>query len=159
MQPEFTSNKPYLFRAILDWLLDNDATPYMLVDATRPGVEVPQEHIKDGQIVLNINPSAVQNWQVDNEIISFNARFSGVARLIIVPMSALLAIYAQENGLGMAFPAEEESEEEASSPSLGSVDSVEDGDGTDDPSKPENNSSPNKNNASSKKANHLKVVK
>lgn len=108
---EFSSNKPYLFRAILDWLLDNEATPYILVDATKKHVEVPQEHVKDGQIVLNINPSAVQNWQVDNYAIMFSARFSGVARQIYVPMNALMAVYAQENGLGMAFPAQEEEEE------------------------------------------------
>lgn len=146
MSSEFTSNKPYLFRAILEWLLDNDATPYMLVDATRAGVEVPQEHIKDGQIVLNITPSAVQNWQVDNEIISFNARFSGVARLIIVPMSALLAVYAQENGLGMAFPAEEEPQDEESLPQLEAIDSSED-------------ELPPEPNSPSKKGSHLKVVK
>ena len=105
---KFTSNKPYLFRAILDWLLDNEATPYVLVDTTKPQVEVPNEHIKDNQIVLNVSPSAVQNWQVDNEAISFSARFSGVARQIYVPMNALMAVYAQENGLGMAFPAQDE---------------------------------------------------
>ena len=101
----FTSNKSYLFRAILDWLLDNDATPYILVDVSKPQVEVPQEHVKDGQIVLNINPSAVQQWHVDQQAISFSARFSGTARQIYVPMNALMAIYAQENGEGMAFPA------------------------------------------------------
>ncbi len=114
MQPlPYTSNKPYLFRAILDWLLDNDATPHILVDAKVVGVEVPQEHIKDGQIVLNINPSAVQNWLADNDAISFNARFAGQPRSIYVPMAALLAVYAQENGQGMAFPpAEDELEGE-----------------------------------------------
>lgn len=104
---EFSSNKPYLFRAIFEWLLDNEAVPYILVDTTKPFVNVPQEHIKDGQIVLNISPSAVQNWHVDNEVISFSARFGGVARQIYVPMNALMAIYDQENGLGMAFPAQE----------------------------------------------------
>lgn len=118
----FTSNKPYLFRAILDWLLDNEATPYILVDVSKPHVDVPQEHIKDGQIVLNISPSAVQGWQVDNQAISFSARFSGVARQIYVPMNALMAVYAQENGLGMAFPVADdetnETSEEAPSASL-----------------------------------------
>jgi len=148
MQSEYTSNKPYLFRAILEWLLDNDATPYMLVDATRAGVDVPQEHIKDGQIVLNITPSAVQNWQVDNDIISFNARFSGIARLIIVPMNALLAVYSQENGLGMAFPAEDEEPViEDNSPQLEAIDSTQD-------ELPPEPSGP-----SSKKGGHLKVVK
>ncbi|TQV89814.1 ClpXP protease specificity-enhancing factor [Aliikangiella coralliicola] len=111
----FTSNKPYLFRAIYEWLLDNEATPYILVDATKPYVDVPQEHIKNDQIVLNANPSAVRDWHVDNEAVSFNARFSGVSRHIYVPMNALMAIYAQENGLGMAFPPQDELEEESQS--------------------------------------------
>lgn len=111
----FSSNKPYLFRAILDWLLDNDATPYILVDVTKAHVEVPQEHVKDGQIVLNIKPSAVQQWQADHQAISFSARFSGVARQIYVPMNALMAIYAQENGEGMAFPVQETDELESPS--------------------------------------------
>jgi len=108
----FTSNKSYLFRAILDWILDNEATPYILVDVTKAFVEVPQEHIKDDQIVLNINPSAVQNWHVDQQAISFSARFSGSARQIYVPINALMAIYAQENGQGMAFPAQDDDEPE-----------------------------------------------
>jgi len=108
----FSSNKPYLFRAILDWLLDNQATPYILVDTQSELVEVPEEHIQDGQIVLNVSPSAVQKWQVDNQAISFSARFGGVSRNIYVPMFALMAIYSQENGLGMAFPAEEDERRE-----------------------------------------------
>ncbi len=106
----FSSNKPYLFRAIYEWLLDNDATPYVLVDATLPNVEVPVEHIQNGQIVLNASPSAIRDWMVDNQAVSFSARFSGKSRHIYVPMNAILAIYAQENGLGMAFPSVEESE-------------------------------------------------
>jgi len=108
---DFTSNKPYLFRAIYEWLLDNNATPYILVDTTKSHVEVPQEHIKDNQIVLNVNPSAIQNWHVDNQAISFSARFSGKARNLYVPMNALMAVYAQENGLGMAFPPQDEDDE------------------------------------------------
>jgi stringent starvation protein B len=103
----FTSNKPYLFRAILNWLLDNNSTPYILVDTTKANVDVPQEHIKDDQIVLNISPTAVQNWYVDKTALSFSARFSGRSRDIYVPMTALLAVYAQENGQGMAFPVQE----------------------------------------------------
>ena len=110
----FTSNKSYLFKAILDWLLDNDATPYILVDVSKPYVKVPLEHVKDGQIVLNINPSAVQQWHVDQDAISFSARFSGSSKQIYVPMNALMAIYSQENGEGMAFPSHEaELEEDA----------------------------------------------
>jgi len=107
MDRQFSSNKPYLFRAIYDWLLDNGATPYLLVDASQAGVDVPVEHVKDGQIVLNIDPNAVHHFVADNEAVSFSARFSGTARQIYVPMNAILAIYAQENGLGMAFPAVE----------------------------------------------------
>lgn len=107
MQPNnFTSNKPYLFRAIFDWLLDNQATPHILVDVTKPEVSVPNEHVKNDQIVLNINPSAVHNYHFDGKVISFSASFSGVAREIYVPIAAVLAVYAQENGLGMAFSQE-----------------------------------------------------
>ena len=109
-QESFSSNKPYLFRAIYEWLLDNNATPYVLVDASLPNVEVPVEHIQNGQIVLNASPSAIRDWIVDNQAVSFSARFSGKSRHIYVPMNAILAIYAQENGLGMAFPSVEESE-------------------------------------------------
>lgn len=113
-EENFTSNKPYLFRAIYEWLLDNNATPYLLVDTTKPYVDVPQEHIQNDQIVLNASPSAVRNWHVDNDAISFSARFAGVSRQIYVPMIALMAIYSQENGLGMAFPVQDESELEES---------------------------------------------
>ena len=103
---QFSSNKPYLLRALYEWILDNDATPYLLVDTTRKDVQVPRQHVKDGQIVLNASPGAVQGWFVDNYAISFSARFSGKAQSIYIPMKSLLAIYAQENGLGMAFPEE-----------------------------------------------------
>ena len=108
MEASFSSNKPYMLRAVYEWIIDNDATPYLLVDANQASVCVPQQHIQNGQIVLNVEPSAIQNWFSDNDAISFSARFSGKAMNIFIPMSALLAIYAQENGLGMAFPPEEE---------------------------------------------------
>ena len=107
MDASFSSNKPYMLRAVYEWILDNDATPYLLVDATKESVTVPQQYIQNGQIVLNVEPNAIQNWFVDNDAISFSARFSGKAMNIFVPMSALLAIYAQENGEGMVFPPEE----------------------------------------------------
>ncbi len=150
----FSSNKPYLFRAIFDWLLDNDATPYLHVDAGKPLVDVPQEHIKDNQIVLNISPTAVQNWYVDQEAISFNARFSGIPRDIYIPMSAVVAIYAKENGLGMVFPEEEQDQDHSSEPSQQNQqnDPVSDEDKSNQPAKPP---VPSKN----KKKNHLKVIK
>ncbi|WP_444997541.1 ClpXP protease specificity-enhancing factor [Aliikangiella sp. IMCC44359] len=140
---EFSSNKPYLFRAIFDWLLDNEAVPYVLVDTTKQFVDVPQEHIKDGQIVLNVAPSAVQNWHADNEAISFSARFGGVARQIYVPMNALMAVYDQENGLGMAFPAQEHEEDTINSQTEAQADILEEEEKV----------------TSVKKNGHLKIVK
>jgi stringent starvation protein B len=101
-----TSNRPYLLRAIYDWVSDNGLTPYVLVDATRPGVEVPPQAVKDGQIVLNLAMQAVTDLELGNELIRFKARFSGVSRDVFIPVSAVLAIYAQENGQGMMFPEE-----------------------------------------------------
>jgi stringent starvation protein B len=99
-----SSNRPYLLRAIYDWVTDNGLTPYVLVDATRPGVEVPPQAIKDGQVVLNLAMQAVAELELGNDRISFKARFSGVGRDVFIPVSAVLAIYAQENGQGMMFP-------------------------------------------------------
>jgi len=102
-----TSNKPYLVRALNDWILDNQLTPYLLVDASIKGVEVPEQHIKDGKIILNILPSAVQEIAFENEWIYFSARFGGQPFMINIPISAVLAIYAKENGRGMMFAEEE----------------------------------------------------
>lgn len=151
---EFTSNKPYLFRALYQWIIDNDATPYLLVDATQVGVQIPRQHIKDGQIVLNAAPEAIQSWFTDNTAISFSARFSGKAQNIYIPMSALLAVYAQENGLGMAFPPEEtETELEADAETLSNIDGL----GQEKELLSEDNIT--KNNANKKKPSHLKVIK
>lgn len=102
-----SSNRPYLLRAIYDWISDNQLTPYMLVDASREGVRVPPQVVKDGQVVLNLAMRAVANLDLGNEWISFQARFSGVSHSIHIPVQAVLALYAQENGQGMMFPAEE----------------------------------------------------
>jgi len=99
-----TSNRPYLIRALYDWLLDNDLTPHLLVDSNADGVDVPRRFVEDGRIVLNINPSAVMNLVIGNELISFNARFGGKETDIFVPPEAVLGIYARENGRGMLFP-------------------------------------------------------
>ena len=98
-----TSQRPYLLRAIHDWLIDNGLTPYILVDAKAHGVNVPEEHIVEGQVVLNVSPSAVQALEMTNQEIRFNARFSGKARSVSVPSYAVKAIYARENGKGMVF--------------------------------------------------------
>jgi stringent starvation protein B len=102
-----TSNRPYLLRAIYDWISDNNLTPYVLVDASVDGVRVPPQVIKNGQVVLNLAMRAVANLDLGNEWISFSARFSGVSQTINIPVHAVLALYAQENGQGMMFPAEE----------------------------------------------------
>lgn len=103
-----TSNRPYLLRAIYDWISDNNLTPYVLVDAGVAGVRVPPQVVKNGQVVLNLAMRAVANLDLGNEWISFQARFSGVSQAIQIPVQAVLALYAQENGQGMMFPAEEE---------------------------------------------------
>ena len=97
------SSRPYLARALYEWLLDNDHTPYVVVDAEREGVQVPGQFVQNGQIVLNISPSAVRDLQMDNEAITFNARFGGQPMQVIVPSEALIALYARENGVGMVF--------------------------------------------------------
>ena len=103
-----SSNRPYLLRAIYDWISDNNLTPYVLVDAGVDGVKVPPQVIKNGQVVLNLAMRAVANLDLGNEWISFQARFSGASQAIHIPVRAVLALYAQENGQGMMFPADEE---------------------------------------------------
>ena len=97
------STKPYLMRAIFEWAEDNGFTPQVLVNAEAPDVLVPLAHIVDGQIVLNISSSAVQLHIMDNECLSFSARFSGVEQNIFLPMGAILAIFARENSQGIFF--------------------------------------------------------
>lgn len=106
MTMSMTPSRPYLVRALNEWLVDNDCTPYLLVDATLQGVIVPEDYITNGQIILNISPSAVKDLFVDDKGLSFNARFGGVPMAVFVPTVAILAIYAKENGQGMAFGGE-----------------------------------------------------
>jgi len=101
-----TSHRPYLLRALYAWIADNDMTPHLLVDATRPGVRVPAHVVKEGKVVLNIAARAVGHLDMDNDAVAFTARFGGVSHAVIVPMDAVLAIYARETGQGMALPDE-----------------------------------------------------
>jgi|TARA_R110000868_G_scaffold4278_10_gene27198 stringent starvation protein B len=101
-----TPSRPYLVRALNEWILDNQCTPYVLVDASLAGVQVPQDYVNKGQIVLNISMTAVQNLLIDDQGLSFNARFGGVPMSVYVPTVAILAIYAKENGQGMVFGSE-----------------------------------------------------
>lgn len=129
------SSRPYLARALYEWLLDNDQTPYIVVDAERPGVVVPTQFVQNGQIVLNIAPTAVRDLELGNEAITFGARFGGQPMQVVVPGEALVALYARENGVGMVFGHEpvmpgfddgaavEESDDEVAGPGLSSVES------------------------------------
>ena len=112
---ELSPRRPYLLRAFYEWLLDNDLTPHVVVDISLPDVQVPLEYARDGQIVLNIAPRAVGNLQLTNDSVSFSARFGGVPRQVYVPMAAVLAIYARENGAGTMFEPEAGYEESAES--------------------------------------------
>lgn len=96
-------SQPYLIRAIYDWIVDNDLTPYVLVNAESEDALVPPQYIENGKIVLNLGPIAVNSLELGNELISFNARFGGKAMDISFPVSSVLAIYAKENGQGMVF--------------------------------------------------------
>jgi len=102
--PVMTSHRPYLLRALYEWIADNGMTPHVLVDATRPGVRVPTHAVKDGKVVLNIADRAVAKLELDNDSIRFTARFGGVSHPVLVPIAAVLAIYARETGQGMALP-------------------------------------------------------
>jgi stringent starvation protein B len=99
-----TSHRPYLLRALAEWIADNGMTPHLLVDATQAGVQVPASAVKEGKVVLNIAERAVVRLQIDNEAVSFTARFGGVSYPVSVPISAVLAIYSRETGQGMALP-------------------------------------------------------
>ncbi len=111
-----TTSRPYLIRAIHEWILDNAMTPYMLVDIEGEGVDVPRQHGQNGKIVLNISPHAVEGLILGNDAIGFRARFGGIATDVHVPVDAVLAIYSKENGRGMVF-SEEEDEPEPRDPS------------------------------------------
>ncbi|MDA7085248.1 ClpXP protease specificity-enhancing factor [Pseudomonas sp. SA3-5] len=100
------SSRPYLVRALYEWIVDNDCTPHLLVNAEFPGVQVPPGFASDGQIVLNVSPSAVRHLHMDNEAVSFEGRFGGTPHSLYVPAAAILAIYARENGQGMVFDLE-----------------------------------------------------
>lgn len=158
------SYKPYLIRALHEWITDNGMTPHLLVDATVEGVIVPATAINEGRVVLNVAYRAVMGFRVDDEYVSFSARFNGVSQEVWVPIKAVMAIYARENGQGMAIPDDpydatldaELSEGEAaieevvkaeSKPSLASVPS------TDETTPPDDTPTP------PKKGGHLRVVK
>jgi stringent starvation protein B len=97
------SRRPYLLRAMHEWMCDAGLTPHLIVDAVRPGVAVPAGYVKDGKIVLNVSAGATQHLQLTNDSVMFAARFAGVVHQIQVPITAILGIYARETGEGMVF--------------------------------------------------------
>jgi stringent starvation protein B len=106
-----TSLKPYLIRSIYEWIIDNELTPHLLVDAENSNAVLPLQLIEDGKIVLNIRPQAIQGLILGNDEIQFSARFSGKPMNIVAPVAAVMAIYAKENGKGMIFDQEDEKPE------------------------------------------------
>jgi stringent starvation protein B len=133
------SNRPYLLRALYDWICDNHLTPYLLVDASGDDLSIPYDFVEDNKIVLNISSSAVRDLDLSNDYINFKARFSGQSMNVYFPVEAVLAIYANENGRGMIFQ-EEEQEIKTDKKSV-------------------SNSEPEKKEVKKKKGSHLKVVK
>ncbi len=113
------SSRPYLVRAIRDWIVDSGLTPQVLVNAAAPGVDVPQSSIQDGRVVLNVSPTAVRDLLIDADLLTFVARFGGVSRAVTVPIEAVEAVYARENGHGMMFPADESDDETESDTKAG----------------------------------------
>jgi stringent starvation protein B len=106
-----TSNRPYLIRAIYDWIIDNGMTPHLMVDAEHPSAVVPMEFAEDGRIVLNVAPQAVHGFHIGNDLIRFSARFGGRPFAVELAPQAVLGLFARENGQGMLFPEEEPAEE------------------------------------------------
>ncbi len=111
-----TPLKPYLIRTIYEWVLDNNLTPHLLVDANNPKAMLPMQFAQDGKLVLNIRPAAIEALSLGDEAIEFNTRFSGKSTYIYVPVGAVLAIYAKENGQGMVFDAEKSEPNESTPP-------------------------------------------
>ena len=113
-----TSNRPYLLRAVHEWICDNGLTPYIVVDAGKPGVQVPPQAINEGKVVLNLAPRAVARLEIGNDAITFMARFGGVSHAVNVPVAAVQAIYARENGQGMLLAEDAPGTAPATQPSV-----------------------------------------
>lgn len=104
---QMSSSRPYLLRAMYEWIVDNDLTPHILVFAEDEGVVVPRDYVEGGKIVLNIRPSAVRGLNIGNDVVTFSGRFNGQPMDIFVPVQSVVAIYARENGKGMVFSPED----------------------------------------------------
>ena len=113
MANQDSSQRPYLVRAMHEWMTDNGKTPHLVIDAAQSGVQVPDVHVKDGKIVLNCSYSATKNLVIGNDLVEFEARFGGTPRLISAPMDAVLGIYARETGEGMLFTDQDDGDGDA----------------------------------------------
>lgn len=100
---DMTSSRPYLIRALYEWIVVNNCSPYLLVNSTIEGTRVPQEYVTKDKIILNVSPTAVRDLQLGDQLIEFNARFAGKPFSLSIPVGAVMAIYAIENGRGMVF--------------------------------------------------------
>ena len=151
--PRMTSQRPYLLRALYEWIADNGMTPHVLVDARAPGVRVPAHTVKDGQVVLNVAERAVARLEMDNDALRFSARFGGVSQSVVVPIAAVIAIYARETGQGMALPPDIQTE--AGSEEAGEMDAA-------PPAMPEPSADPSDPSPQPdppKRGGHLRIVK
>ena len=106
---QMTSSKPYMIRAIYEWIVDNHKIPYIVVNSNSDNIKIPMQYAENGRIILNISPNAAAKLQMDNDVITFSARFSGAPMNVVIPTSAVLAIYAKETGAGMVFEEEDDS--------------------------------------------------
>jgi stringent starvation protein B len=131
-----TSNRPYLIRAIYDWIIDNGMTPHLMVDAEHPSAVVPTEFADDGRIVLNVAPQAVHGFHIGNDLIRFSARFGGQPFAIELAPQAVLGLFARENGQGMLFPDEEPSAQQSADGGAATADDADGEDGADGSRKP-----------------------
>lgn len=152
MEYKSSPKRPYLLRAYYDWLVDNDFTPYLVVNAEYFGVKVPVEYVKDGQIVLNLSANATGNLQLTNDFIQFSARFRGISQDLYIPMGAAVAIYARENGDGVMFEPEQiyDNPEPSAEQPLSFVEAVD---------KPATKKTDSSQKIEKKSASHLRIVK
>ena len=153
---QMSSQRPYLLRALYEWIADNGMTPHVLVNAALPGVRVPLHAVKEGRIVLNIAERAVAKLELGNDVLRFTARFAGVSQVVNVPLEAVIAIYARETGQGMALP-----EEPRAAPSSASMPTAAESDehGTQDPMPESNAHEPDHPTEPPKRGSHLRIVK
>ena len=158
-----TSHRPYLLRALYEWIADNGMTPHVLVDAGMPGVRVPRHAVKDGRIVLNIAERAVAKLELGNDSLRFTARFAGVSQVVSVPLPAVIAVYARETGQGMALP----DDPHAATPTIAPGPMAAGSDQNDDESTTQDSppgtgpddDGPNRPSEPPKRGNHLRIVK